>query len=210
MMKHPEASLYMNYAVNLAKRNLLKDGYAYPIIVAFTKGEDKRPSLTHELVKADARYVMKNLTLIDEEDFDPNPEERVYAYLFLLGFSKVEDENNIEYLTKTIARTGDPDVIGYFCSCVYNLYDDVDNVEKEQVLRDPEAARILYTSYYLKGDEERRDFISPFINRGEIKKDPLSLDENEMENYEILVAHSGWFVPTPNDARKMKNPYDYK
>lgn len=210
MMKHPEASIYMNYAVNLVKRNLLKDGYAFPIIVAYTKGEDRKPNLVHELLSAQARYVLKNMALIDEEEFDPNPEERVYAYLYLLHFENVEDENQIEYMTKMIARTGNPDVIGYLCSCAYNVYKDADNVELGKVLTDPEASRVLFASYYLNGDPKRRDLASPFINRGGIKQDPLLTVGDTAEKYEVLAAHSSWYIPTPADARKMKNPYDYK
>lgn len=209
-MVHPEISLYMNYIVNLAKRNMLKDGYAFPIIASFVKGEDRKPELAHELVSAKARYVMRNLQVVDEEDFNPNPEETIYAYLYLLRFDKVEDEDKVELMTKMIARSGNPDAIGYLCSCVYNVYDDVDNIERAAVLTDPEASRILYASYYMNGDPQRRDLVCPFINRGEIKKDPLSFDEDEIERHEVLAAHSGWFIPTPQDTRKMKNPFNYK
>jgi hypothetical protein len=215
MMTHPEISLYMNYVVNLAKRNMLKDGYAFPIVVSFVKGEDRKPELVHDLVVTKARYVMRDLRVVDEEEdaFNPdptNPEETVYAYLYLLRFDRVEDEDHLEFITKMIARTGNPDAIGYLCSCVYNVYDDVDNVRRDHVLRDPEASRILYASYFRNDDPQRRDLVCPFINRGEIKEDPFSYDENEVERHEVLAAHSGWFIPTPQDARKMKNPYNYK
>lgn len=209
MMSHTEVSAYMNTIIELAKRNMLRDGYAYPIVVAVTRGEDRCASLSHDLVVADARYVYKDLSLVDEQDFDPEPRQRVYAHLYLLSFNRVEDEARLKGILRSLARDGKPDALGYVCSCLYNLYDDCDNVSSEMVLRDPEAVRMLYMSYYLNGDTRRRDQAIPFISHGERSSLSAGLPKEEStRGYDILAANSGWFSPTPDNTRKMKYPFE--
>lgn len=211
MMNHPETSLYMSYVLNLSKRNLLKDGYAYPIVAVLNKGRDPRPHLKHELLMDEARFVMKDLEMVEDESFVTDTEELVYAYIYLFRVRKSTDEDQMEFITKTLCRTGgDPDAIGLISCCVYNEYSDPDNVTREQILADPDVTRIIVATYYLKGDPVRRDSVTPYINRGQITTEIPSLSDEIKQGYEVLAAHSGWYAPGPNDIRKIKNPYNYK
>jgi hypothetical protein len=208
MMSHTEASAYMGKIVDMATRNIRKDGYAFPIVIALSREENRRPPLSHELLITEATHVFKDLRLVDGEAFEPEPQRRVYVHMYLLRFDKVEDELRLGGILRSLARSARLDALGYICSCMYNMYDDVDDVDRGMVLRDPEAVRILYMSYYLNGDKRRRDLVVPFVNRG--KRPCVSSlfgEEESTERYDILTADSGWFCPTPQDARKMKYPF---
>lgn len=212
MLNHTEASLYMNYVLNLAKRNLLKDGYAYPLIVVLNKGRDPQPVLVHEILMSQARFVMRDLEMVEDEEFATDQQDLVYAYVFLLRMRSTKDEDQNEFITKLLARTADPDLIGHVSCCVYKDYEDTEKISREQILADPDVARIIMATYYLKGDPVRRDSVTPYINRGELKDEEPVIpgDSTSKPGYEILAAHSGWYAPGPADVKKIKNPYNYK
>lgn len=207
-MTHTEVSFYMNDLLKLAMQNLFRDGYAFPIITAITKGEDKKPHIVHELIAQQSRNVLYKGEAVQEEHLIINNEELVYAYLYLLGLSKLSDEDHFEFITKTIARTGDPDAIGLFSCVVYNEYIDISIINREDVLKDSEAVRAIHGIYYIREDPIRRECYIPYINRGE-KTNPLPFTD-EKKSYDILPAYSGWYLPKPREPKKLKNPYDYK
>jgi hypothetical protein len=208
MITHTKASAYMNTIIGLAVRNMRTDGYAYPIVVALSLGEDRCPSLSHDLIVSDVCHVFKNLSLVAEPAFDPEPHKRLYAHLYLLSFNRIEDEPRIKGILNSLAREGQPDALGYVCSCMYNIYDDCDNVSARAVLNDPEAVRMLYMSYYRNGDRRRRDLVIPFISHGKRSRAAAQLPGEESSGgYDMLMAHGGWFCPTPQAVRNMKYPF---
>ena len=214
-MTHTEAAFYMSMMQNISKANLLENGYAYPLIIALKKGEDSPPEFEHEFLIDTARHVFKDTKIIKDE-FMYDKSELVYCYISMYRVTKPTDEDQLLPISKKIVKQTDPDVIGLISCCVYKQYQDEDdpNATREQILRDPECTRILHSTYYLKGDRTRRDYTMTYINRGKISS-AIEIPEWESSEdtnvvYDILGAHSGWFVPNSHDICKLKNPFTKK
>lgn len=215
MISHVETSTYMNLIVNLSKANLFKDGYAYPLMAALIKGRNPTEEIIHESIMDHHVYRMLNFKSIEEEnEILYNTEDIVYIHVFLIRIRTVSDEEMIEKLSKTVAKKLNPDAIGYTSCCLYNEYTNADKVSHKDMLMDPEASRILHSTYYIKGEDTRRDCISPYINRGILNKDKSLLPDfgykgrSTLEvNYDVLIAESGWYTPTEKNIKRINNPF---
>lgn len=216
MISNYDTSYYMNLIVNLARRNLLKYGYAYPLLTTMSQSKAHGPPYEDEMIRNHEYFIIKDMQIVDDEYLISDTKDLIYLHIYQIRFSKVSDEEKVERLIKRMAREVNPEAIGYVSCCVYNEYDDADKVTKEKLLMDPDVARVIHATYYRRGNRTRKENITVYINRGKLpdKKEPVfcldpAPDEHNIDiNYEILFADSGWFYIPEHYIRKLNYPYE--
>jgi hypothetical protein len=204
-LEHIDISYNMRHLIKETKRFLGVCGQLYPTIYLINKAKAIEISLTSDILILNTEYMISDEGLIQKDDFRFSFPKMDDCYVTSLMFrvSNKKEENETLKLFKSLTKTYNPDAIAYLRNCWYGEYPDPDKMKDEDVLRDPDAVRILWYCYYKRGDPQATMCVMPFINRGEIKKDNF----NKTKNYDITIANSGWFLKDPMFKEYVKYPY---
>ena len=196
MITHAEASFSVSMSVEKMFEFMRKHGHHYPVLYALNKGEpmDVSDCLNGSVISHDA-----------EEKHLSHPEHRVYRAA--IGFKNMEpeDEANIQKAADDLAKKLNPDAIALVIACIYDEFDEGDNVPKT-LDADPEAFKVLHSCYWTREDPEPKVSMVPYVcmdNEGSTPKD----NTDEEVNCGVSSVAFPWLTAPKKLGTKILDPY---
>lgn len=205
MITHVEMSFQMGIIMKFLEMNLKHYGHINPLIVSISKGKDLEIELDFDTIVDQKLCRVRDGMLLSEDESNPDD---VFVHVTMLRLTSDSDEEKIPKILKHIAKTYNPDAIGYVQGCLYNEYVNPDSISRDEMLGDPNNIHVAHVCYFLNGDRRARMSIMPYLNKG-IKKD-VEFDPDNIGSdpeHVVLTNDCGWFRENRTAGPVIDYPY---
>jgi hypothetical protein len=195
MLTKTEASIEMQRYLNNAISFMKKKGYILPTIIVINKGEPIDVEVSH-------KAVLEVATNIEEDDFTSPNEDELYQYGISFKLNKNYKDEYLEEVARKIAEEDGPDAIGAISACLIRDFGENELPQEMNIQKDPEAVRVLFMVYYMKGDPKPNYMVVPYTK--EEVEDPGWGEDA----YLINTIASSWNTGVDEEDLIMPNPYN--
>lgn len=202
MITHVEMSFQMDIIMKFLEMNLKHYGHINPLIVAVSKDKDLEIELDFDTVVDQKLCRVRDGMLVSEDESEPGD---MYVHVTMLRLTSDSDEAKIPVILKHVAKTYNPDAIGYVQGCLYNEYTNPDKISRDEMLGDPDNIHVAHVCYFIRGDRKSRLSILPYLNKG-LKKTDVFDPDNEPE-HSIFINDCGWFRENRTVSPIIDYPY---
>ena len=200
MLNDTELSMSMQRYTNNAVAYLKQKGHLLPTLVILNKGAPLDIQIKH-------KHILEMEAKGDDTDlFDQDDSEKIYEYGIAFKLDENYRDSFMNEVAAKIARRYKPDAIGALSACLFKDYQSSEEFSGHKVgdiQWDPEAVRVIYSSYYLKGTSNPNYMLIPYLLNK--KEDTTFGDDNE---YDLSTINSSW--KTGDDKVQQILNYPYK
>jgi hypothetical protein len=199
MLNHTEVSMSMQRYINNSVDYMRRHGFILPTLMIMNKGKMLFIDIKHKYVYDIAGNKE------EEEGFFPDVSSDAINEVGIAF--RLDDGYKDRYLVEVackIAKKYKPDAIGAISACLFKEYstEEFSKNKVGHIQRDPEAVRVLYSTYYLKDSPEPKYMVLPYTMRD--IEDPVFGNEN---NYTVNVIPSSWKSWTGEIQHILPCPY---
>jgi len=198
MINSMEMSRAMQMHTDRAISYMKREGYIFPSLVILNKGEDLNIDISHPHLYGEGSRT--------EQGIEPFADEESQIYKKVLAF-RLSPEYRDRYMVevaKKIAQKYKPDAIGAISACLFKELprSQAENRKEGAIQTDPEAVRMFYVSFYLKGDRNPNYMLIPYL-----LNDREDFSFGDEENYTVSTVRSSWKRGEDETVQILPYPY---
>lgn len=181
-------SVYQKNAIDFMRRH----GYILPSVIAMNKGKPLHINIKHAFVHE------SESSEEGDSDFSVLDPNELYAHGVSLKLNPgYSDKYLIEVLNK-VAQDYQPDAIATISAC---LFLNGEGTEGLDIQHDPAAFRVIYTSYFLRGDMTPHYMVVPYTK----KENPNAFVEDQ--KYIVHTFPCSWDSGIERQDLLIQYPY---